>query len=95
VSLFRNTVHRELWVEHNCGPCYFSQHDCKILARALRSDRKPVEWKRNPRRNAMMTETIKCTVRTLRPPDPRAAKMFDDVPMFDVTPAPVMDPDHA
>lgn len=67
--LFRNDIHRDVWVEHNCGNCFQPNEVerrlqgkntmCPILKRALDSGRKPVEWKRT--RSDLMAKSIKCT----------------------------------
>lgn len=102
MALFRSPLHQDVWIEHHCARCYFYtqiRHDgqgCPILARALRSDRKPVEWDRNTRNGALMSETIKCNNETRQPPTMSRAVVNEDVPMFDVeTPDGTMDPDHA
>lgn len=67
--IFRNDVHRDIWIEHNCANCFQpdevarrfqgAQRECPILKRALASGRKPVEWERT--RSDLMAKSIKCT----------------------------------
>lgn len=100
MALFRSPLHQDIWVEHHCGRCYFGTADtmCPILHRALRSDRKPVEWERNPRKNATMAETIKCHMETRQPPKYGGQRTVTDETMglFEVeTPDAAMDSDHA
>ena len=94
MSLFKSQTHQDIWIEHNCERC--AHHPgCPIIAKAIRTKRKPPQWDRNPRKNALMHETIRCKDKVRVLPIPKVPKMFDDVPMFDVA-APVdMDPDHA
>jgi hypothetical protein len=86
--LFKNKTHQDIWIEHHCGRCFFGKADtmCPILHRALRSGRKPVEWQRNPRKNVLMQDSIKCDAQTRTPPTVKQPKTFEDIPMFDVTP---------
>lgn len=94
MSLFRNQVHQDIWIEHHCERCWHHP-DCPILRKALTSDRKPVEWDRNTRKGALMQDTIKCNSETRTAP-PRPKPLGIDVPMFDVTPTDAtMDGDHA
>jgi hypothetical protein len=95
VTLFKNSTHQDIWIEHNCGRCWFGQRDCPILARALRTNRKPPQWERNPRKNALMQDSIKCKAKASGPPP--IPRTFIDMtqPMFDVTPPVDMDDDHA
>ena len=59
---------------------------CPIWAKAMKSDRKPVEWDRKPRATDM-DRTITCNEYTSKPPIVRrATSVQDDVPLFDVTP---------
>lgn len=81
--LFKNKTHRDVWIESNCERCAHNP-GCTILAKALRTDRKPVEWERNPRKTALMAETIRCKSKTRVLPRPKPLNI--DVPMFDVTP---------
>lgn len=96
--IFKNRTHQDIWIEHNCERCAHNP-GCpiigKIVATPLDRQRKPVEWERNPRKNALMQDSIKCKSKVRTLPIARAPKDFDDVPMFDVQ-APVnMDGDHA
>lgn len=103
MSLFKSVTHQEIWIEHHCGRCHFGVRvrtgqglQCPILARALRTDRKPVEWERNPRKGALMADTIKCHKETRTPPrTERAAVPDETLSMFDVTRTVTMDSDHA
>ena len=83
MSLFNNLTHQEIWIEHHCHQCWRNP-GCPILGRALRTGRKPVEWKRNVRKNALMQDSMKCNEETQQPPSVKRTKAFDDVPMFDV-----------
>jgi hypothetical protein len=63
----------------------------------LESNRKPVEWERNTRKNSLMQDTIKCSEQAKLPPVQSRGlhSTRADVPLFDVA-APIdMDPDHA
>lgn len=95
--IFKNETHQDIWIEHHCERCFHGQQleVCPILARALASRRKPVEWDRNPRKNATMAESIKCNSFTTQPPLNVKRVVNEDVPMFDVTPVTNMDGDHA
>lgn len=98
MSLFRSELHQEIWIEHHCNQCFYGKADtlCPILHRALRSNRKPVEWERNTRKNVTMAETIKCNMETRTPPRVERLIVDIDVPMFDVeTTDAAMDSDHA
>lgn len=104
MSLFKNKTHQDIWIESNCASgCHAYAHpdtvqhmrkpQCLILKRALRTDRKPPEWERNPRKNVLMAETIKCKAKSRTPlPKPR---VDNDVAMFDVAAPIQMDADHA
>lgn len=97
MTLFKNQTHRDIWIEHNCERCARLPGPCPIIAKVLMSEhpRKPVEWERSPRKNALMQESIKCKEKVSKLPIPKAPRDFKDVPMFDVQ-APIdMDPDHA
>lgn len=98
MSLFRSVLHQEIWIEHNCERCaHYNEEQgiaCPILERALRTGRKPVEWDRNTRKNALMQDTIKCRAKVRYLPV-RKPKVDNTIAMFDVS-APVdMDDDHA
>lgn len=95
--IFRNLTHRDIWIDHHCNRCHHGQQTavCPILARAITSDRKPVEWDRNTRKNATMAESIKCNSETRLPPRDTRPVVDVDVPMFDVTATVDMDADHA
>ena len=103
MALFKNQTHRDIWIESNCAMgCHAYAHtdtvahmrkpQCPILVRALKTDRKPVEWERNPRKGALMAETIKCKARS-RVPAPKP-KADTDVAMFDVAAPVTMDTEH-
>lgn len=98
MTLFKNETHQAIWVEHHCDRCHFGQADtlCPILHRALRSGRKPVEWERNPRKNVLMQDSIKCNSETRSPPTTAKRVVPDETgSLFDVA-APInMDGDHA
>lgn len=94
--LFRNDTHRDVWLDHHCHRCFQPDEaarrlhgkdtQCPIQERALRTDRKPVEWDRNPR-TTTMADSIRCNEFAARPPTSKADKSFEDVPMFDIEPA--------
>jgi hypothetical protein len=84
MSLFKNDVAQDVWIESNCLDCYRHPGGCTILARALARDRKPREWDRNTRA-ATMSAAYRCNAHDTRPPvPPRIEQMYDDVPLFDV-----------
>jgi hypothetical protein len=87
MTLFKNDVAQDVWIESNCivTKCY-RQPTCPILARALARDRKPREWDRNNRSTAMAT-AYRCNAFGERAPKPTPVKDFEDVAMFDVEPA--------
>lgn len=92
MTLFRNVTHQEVWIEHHCDPCFNSFKNsgspCLILVRALTTGRKPREWERNTsnKKSQLMKDTMKCNAETKRPPKLERAKVFEDVPMFDLEP---------
>jgi hypothetical protein len=98
MALFRNATHQDIWIEHNCERCAHNP-GCPIIIKVVQTpldrQRKPVEWERNPRKNALMQDSIKCKEKVTRLPIARHPKSFDDVPMFDVAAQTDMDPDHA
>lgn len=67
--LFRSATHQQVWRGRWCDTCFQPDEatkriqgkgdGCPILARALRTGRKPVEWDRNPRATEL-ERTIKC-----------------------------------
>lgn len=95
MTLFRNDTHRDIWIEHHCRTCFQPDEanrrlhgadtQCPILQRALNTDRKPVEWERNPRPQ-LMQDTIICNSYQDKPRKAKADKQFEDVGMFDVEP---------
>lgn len=86
MTLFRDSTHQAIWIEHHCERCFHGL-DCPILEKALTSGRKPPQWERNQRAH-LMQDSIKCNSYTKRPPKLEVHKDFEDVPMFDVEPAP-------
>lgn len=83
VPLFKTETQRGVWLEHHCKRCW-READCAILKRALRTDRKPVEWERKSRPRTM-SETYKCSEFGAQPPRiTKGERQFDDVPMFDM-----------
>jgi hypothetical protein len=86
--LFKSETHQEVWIEHHCQRCCHHNEPCLILARALRSGRKPKEWQRNNRAQ-LMVDSYRCDEFAKRPPKPQPVKLFEDVPMFDVEPCDV------
>lgn len=95
MALFKNQTHQDIWIESNCGQCWFGSRNCTILAWALGHGRKPAEWDRNTRKNVLMSETIRCKAKTKIAPGVRREKRFEDEPMFDVAPPVDMDTEHA
>jgi hypothetical protein len=87
MTLFRTPTARDIWVDANCGRCWRDPNGCPILEKALRTDRKPVEWTRNPRAQ-LMQDSIKCSEFATRPPlvKRKGEQQFEDVPLFEVTP---------
>jgi hypothetical protein len=90
MTLFKTPTARDVWLGANCDRCYRhigDRYDCPILEKALRTDRKPVEWTRNPRAQ-LMQDSIKCGEFATRPPlvKRKGEQQFEDVPMFDVEP---------
>lgn len=82
MALFRTETQRDIWLAHWCERCWRNP-DCPIVARALRRDRKPQEWERNPRA-ALMREAYKCNEFATKPPrTPKREQQFEDVSMFD------------
>lgn len=103
MTLFKSETHQDIWIEHHCRRCWHgrglgdpTQAQCPILVKALGRDRKPVEWERNTRSGALMSETMKCHNETRTAPALLARRVVDeDVPMFDVeTPTTAMDSEH-
>lgn len=92
--LFRNKTHQDIWIEHHCERCA-RQSGCTIILKAVRTQRKPPEWDRSNRANALMQDSIRCNEEVRVLPIPKLPKMFDDVPMFDVETPVNMDGDHA
>lgn len=92
MTLFRNQTEQEVWIGHHCDRCHSplnTQDGCPILTKALESQRKPRQWKRN-QRVTLMKEAFKCEEFADQPPRiTRAAKSFEDVPMFEVPAEPV------
>jgi hypothetical protein len=87
MTLFKTPTHRAVWMGKWCDQCWRKTVDCPILEKALRTDRKPPEWTRNPRAQ-LMQDSIKCAEFATRPPlvKRKGAQQFEDVPMFDVEP---------
>lgn len=89
MTLFKTPTHRAMWLGANCERCWRNPDDCPILTKALRTDRKPPEWKRNQRAQ-LVQDSIKCSEFATRPPvNRRRGKQFEDVPMFDIEPVDV------
>jgi hypothetical protein len=86
MTLFKSQVHQDIWIEHHCERCARNP-DCPIVLRAITTGRKPVEWKRNPRKNVLMQDTIKCEAecRTL-PRQTKRVDMEQDCGLFDIEP---------
>lgn len=93
MTLFRNQVHQEIWVENWCHRCY-EPHEaarriqgkdtmCPIIKRALANGRKPHQWDRT--RATDMAKSIRCNEFQPSPPTTiRPKAEAEDVPMFDV-----------
>lgn len=98
MSLFKSRLHQDIWIEHHCERCARLPGPCPIIEKVLMADnpRKPVEWDRNTRKNALMQDSIKCNMEVSKLPIVRP-KAFEDMTMamFDVTPTTTMDTDHA
>jgi hypothetical protein len=96
MAAFKSVLHQEIWIDHHCTMCYYGARQCDILAKALRTQRKPVEWERNPRKNVTMADSIKCTVETRVPPAVGKREVPDEtLAMFDVESGDAaMDTDH-
>lgn len=92
--IFKSSVHRDIWIEHHCERCARNP-GCPIVLRAIKTDRKPKEWERNPRKNALMQDSIKCSSECRRLPRETKPRIDIDVPMFDVQTPIEMDTDHA
>lgn len=97
--IFKNLTHQDIWIMHHCERCYFGSRGCSIIDKVVQSSdpRKPVEWERNPRKNVLMQDTIKCHMETRTPPKVgyTGPVVNDDVPMFNVTTPVDMDGNHA
>lgn len=96
MTLFRSSSQQEMWRERWCQSCFQPQEaarriqgtdtQCPIWERAMRTDRKPVEWDRNTRTDEIW-RSIKCNAYTSKPPvNRRQPKQFEDVPLFDIEP---------
>lgn len=95
LMIFKNQTHQDIWIEHHCERC--ARHPgCPIVAKAIRTKRKPPQWDRNKRSNVLMQDSIKCNEECRKLPITRAPRDFEDIPMFDVTPiAGEQDSNHA
>lgn len=93
-TLFRTPTAAAVWRESWCDRCFQPDevnrrdHDrgtgCPILARAARTQRKPVEWDRNPR-STTMDSVFKCNAFLDRPAVLRRPTATDEtLTMFDV-----------
>lgn len=86
MALFKSATHQQVWTGHWCDRCYRDRDACPILAKALRTNRKPPEWDRKPRAQTM-ADSIKCNEFGRRPPvNHRAPPRFENEPLFEVTP---------
>jgi hypothetical protein len=97
MTLFRSQTHQEIWQMRWCHTCFQPDEAarrlhgktdsvCPIWEKAMRTDRKPVEWDRKPRATDM-DRTITCNSHTSEPPIIKRAKaVVEDVPLFDETP---------
>lgn len=97
MTLFRSNNQRDLWQDRWCHSCFQPDEAarrvqgkdtvCPIWERAMRTDRKPVEWDRNTRTEEVW-RMIKCNSYTAKPPvqKRRGEQQFEDVPLFEVTP---------
>jgi hypothetical protein len=97
MTLFKNQTHQDIWIGHHCERCFhYADSECPILSKALRTNRKPPQWDRSTRKNALMQDTIKCNEETHQPPRTGVKRVVnEDVPMFDVQAPTNIDPDHA
>lgn len=99
MTLFKNETHQDIWVEHHCDRCYFGRATtiCPILGKALSTNRKPVEWDRNTRKNVLMQDSIKCNMETRTPPKFGGVRQVTDETgtLFAVDIPVHMDGDHA
>ena len=97
MALFKNPTHQAIWLEHHCHRCWHHRGSgCPIVQKALRTDRKPVEWQRNPRKNVLMQDSIKCNEETKLPPPATRPRVVDETgSLFDVNIPINMDGDHA
>lgn len=94
MTLFRSDTHRTAWISRWCDSCFQPDqaqlriqgtgNGCPILARALKSGRKPPQWDRT--RSTDMETSIKCNEYSAKPAVVRRGTAFEDVPMFDVEP---------
>jgi hypothetical protein len=80
MTLFKTPTAQEIWLEHHCDRCYL-RHDCKILEKALRTDRKPPQWDRNTRAQ-LMQDAYRCNEFRRTPPRGKPRQQFEDVSMF-------------
>lgn len=103
MTLFRTVTQRGVWIEEHCVRCWQggdagdpAKPQCPILAKAIRTERKPSEWQRNPRANTI-AGMYKCNEFSTKPPrvdrqgrqqlsEASNPKGYEDVPLFDVTP---------
>jgi hypothetical protein len=96
MTLFKNKTHEEIWIDHHCHRCFqpdeYSRRElgrdtiCPILAKALKTQRKPREWDR-PHRPARMQDAYKCNEFQAQPQRyTRQPQQFEDVEMFKVEP---------
>lgn len=96
MTLFKTQTAQEIWIDHHCHGCFQPDEaarrlqnkdtQCPIQAKALNSDRKPVEWTRNQRASRMQ-DAYKCKAFQARPNRTgQKTQHFVDVPLFDVTP---------
>lgn len=84
MTLFKTSTAQSIWIEHHCDRCW-RQDGCRILERAIRTDRKPAQWERNSRAS-LMQDAYKCSEFSHIPTRPKREQQFEDVPMFDVEP---------
>lgn len=88
MGVFKSKLAQEVWTEHWCARCYrmpggvIDQANCSILSKALRTNRKPKEWERNPRADTMAGQA-KCLEYNRKPPRSTKTKQYEDVSMFD------------
>lgn len=94
MTLFRNDIHQELWRQRWCETCWQPDEAarrvqdkdsvCPIWERAIRTERKPVQWDRTRQTN--MEHSIRCNSYTDKPESTaRQVSQETQVPMFETS----------